>query len=128
MESLKPRHLSGGQQQRVALARAIARQPQLLLLDEPLSALDAPTRGPLRGELRALLKKLALPSIIVTHDWEEALALGDVISIVAEGKILQTGRPQEVFSPSSRCEHRQMSASNSRSSPDLRGREGFGDS
>ena len=98
MERLKPRELSGGQQQRVALARAIARRPQLLLLDEPLSALDAPTRGALRGELRALLKKLALPSIIVTHDWAEALALGDVISIVGEGKILQTGRPQDVFS------------------------------
>ena len=98
MERIRPRELSGGQQQRVALARAIARRPQLLLLDEPLSALDAPTRALLRGELRAVLKKLALPSIIVTHDWAEVLALGDVVSVVADGKILQTGEPQDVFS------------------------------
>jgi molybdate transport system ATP-binding protein len=98
LEQAKPRDLSGGQQQRVALARAVAPRPQLLLLDEPLSALDAPTRQQLRGELRSLLKHLALPSLIVTHDWTEALMLGDCMAVVSEGRTLQVGAPQEVFS------------------------------
>ena len=97
LEEAKPQELSGGQQQRVALARAVAPRPQLLLLDEPLSALDLPTRLQLRGELRSLLKQLALPSIIVTHDWAEALALGDVVAVMGSGQILQVGPPQEVF-------------------------------
>ncbi|ULA62938.1 MAG: ABC transporter ATP-binding protein [Nitrospira sp.] len=97
LEESKPRELSGGQQQRVALARAVAPRPQLLLLDEPLSALDAPTRLQLRGELRSLLRQLALPSIIVTHDWAEALTLGDVMAVMSEGAVLQVGTPQEVF-------------------------------
>jgi len=94
----RPPQLSGGQQQRVALARAIARRPQLLLLDEPLSALDAPTRAKLCGELRQLLTRLAIPSVVVTHDWTEALALGDQIAVIDGGRVLQTGKPQEVFS------------------------------
>jgi len=94
----RPTQLSGGQQQRVALARAIARRPRLLLLDEPLSALDAPTRAKLCGELRVLLTGLGIPSVVVTHDWAEALALGDQIAVVDRGRILQTGRPQDVFS------------------------------
>lgn len=98
LETAKPGELSGGQQQRVALARAVATRPQLLLLDEPLSALDAPTRLHLRGELRGLLKQLAVPSVIVTHDWAEALTLGDAIAVMQGGTILQTGSPQEVFS------------------------------
>jgi molybdate transport system ATP-binding protein len=97
-EHAKPRELSGGQQQRVALARAVAPRPQLLLLDEPLSALDTPTRLHLRGELRSLLKQLALPSIIVTHDWAEALTLGDVMAVMSAGHVLQVGTPQAVFS------------------------------
>jgi molybdate transport system ATP-binding protein len=97
MEESKPNRLSGGQQQRVALARAIARQPSLLLLDEPLSALDVPTRVKLRGELRDLLRRLAIPSIVVTHDWEEALALGDEMVVLKEGKVLQQGTPQQIF-------------------------------
>jgi len=97
MEDVRPVQLSGGQQQRVALARAIARRPQLLLLDEPLSALDAPTRSRLRGELRSLLKNLAIPSVVVTHDWEEALALGDRMAVMSGGLVLQVGTPQEVF-------------------------------
>jgi len=96
-EGAKPRELSGGQQQRVALARAVAPRPQLLLLDEPLSALDLPTRMQLRGELRTLLKHLALPSIIVTHDWTETLSLGDVVAVMGEGQVLQVGPPQDVF-------------------------------
>ena len=98
LEEAKPSELSGGQQQRVALARAVAPRPQLLLLDEPLSALDASTRLQLRGELRSLLKQLALPSIIVTHDWAEALTLGDVIAVMGNGQVLQIGSPQDVFS------------------------------
>jgi molybdate transport system ATP-binding protein len=96
-ESASPRELSGGQQQRVALARAVAPRPQLLLLDEPLSALDVPTRMQLRGELRTLLKRLAVPSIIVTHDWAETLTLGDVVAVMGEGQVLQVGPPQDVF-------------------------------
>lgn len=98
LEEAKPSELSGGQQQRVALARAVAPRPQLLLLDEPLSALDAATRLQLRGELRSLLKQLALPSMIVTHDWTEALTLGDVIAVMGNGQVLQIGLPQDVFS------------------------------
>lgn len=98
LEDARPRELSGGQQQRVALARAVAPRPQLLLLDEPLSALDVPTRLQLRGELRSLLKHLALPSIIVTHDWAETLTLGDIVAVMGDGQVLQVGPPQEVFS------------------------------
>jgi len=98
VENLRPAQLSGGQQQRVALARAIARHPRLLLLDEPLSALDVPTRSGLRGELRSLLKQLAIPSVVVTHDWAEALALGDQMAVISEGRVLQAGTPQDVFS------------------------------
>lgn len=94
----RPTQLSGGQQQRVALARAIARRPRLLLLDEPLSALDAPTRAKLCTDLRVLLVRLGIPSVVVTHDWAEALALGDQIAVMDRGRVLQTGRPQEVFS------------------------------
>jgi molybdate transport system ATP-binding protein len=97
-EHLRPSQLSGGQQQRVALARAVARRPRLLLLDEPLSALDLPTRAKLCEELRVLLKQLAIPSVVVTHDWTEALALGDQMAVVNEGRVLQVGAPQEVFS------------------------------
>jgi molybdate transport system ATP-binding protein len=96
-EAVKPAELSGGQQQRVALARAIARRPRLLLLDEPLSALDLPTRLRLRDELRTLLRDLRIPSVVVTHDWEEALALGDRMLVLREGRVLQEGRPQDIF-------------------------------
>lgn len=97
LERMKPRQLSGGQQQRVALARALARRPRLLLLDEPLSALDAPTRVAVRGDLRRLLRDVGIPCVVVTHDWEEALALGDQMVVVNEGRVLQAGSPQEVF-------------------------------
>ncbi|HEX7488205.1 MAG TPA: ABC transporter ATP-binding protein [Anaeromyxobacteraceae bacterium] len=94
----RPDRLSGGQRQRVALARALAPRPRLLLLDEPLSALDAPTREDLRGELRALLERTGIPSIVVTHDRVEAMALGDRMVVLAEGGVRQVGPVHEVFS------------------------------
>lgn len=97
-----PRELSGGQQQRVALARAVVRRPRLLLLDEPLSALDAPTRLRLRGELRGMLRRFNLPTLLVTHERQEALALGDHLVVLHEGRMVQEGPVQQVFSrPSS---------------------------
>jgi molybdate transport system ATP-binding protein len=92
-----PRQLSGGQLQRVALARALAAQPRLLLLDEPLSALDAPTRLRMRGDLRRLLAGLQIPAIVVTHDRTEALALGDSVAIMIDGRLRQTGAVESVF-------------------------------
>ncbi len=87
----RPGRLSGGERQRVALARAIARAPRVLLLDEPLSALDAHTRDAVRGELRDLLAALRLPTILVTHDFEDAAALADRIGVVSAGRLLQIG-------------------------------------
>jgi molybdate transport system ATP-binding protein len=93
-----PAQLSGGQQQRVALARAIARRPRLLLLDEPLSALDAPTREHLRGGLRRLLAALGTPTLMVTHDRLEVIALADRVLVMEQGRVLQAGAVQDVFS------------------------------
>ena len=87
----RPGKLSGGERQRVALARAIAREPAVLLLDEPLSALDAHTRDAVRGELRDLLASLGLPTILVTHDFEDAASLADRVGVMVEGKLLQIG-------------------------------------
>lgn len=98
LEKRLPSELSGGQQQRVALARAVARRPRLLLLDEPLAALDGPTRGRLRGELRVLLRRLDLPTLLVTHDRQEALALGDDLAVLHEGRLVQQGPVLDVFS------------------------------
>jgi molybdate transport system ATP-binding protein len=92
-----PRELSGGQQQRVALVRALASNPALLLLDEPLSALDAATRARTRHELRKLLVESGVRSIVVTHDRTEAIALGDWMAVMVEGRIRQAGCVQEVF-------------------------------
>ena len=92
-----PAELSGGQRQRVALARALATEPRLLLLDEPLSALDGPMREPLRRELRLLLTAAGIPALVVTHDRIEALVLGDRLAVLAEGKIRQVGPVDEVF-------------------------------
>jgi molybdate transport system ATP-binding protein len=94
----RPQELSGGQQQRVALARAVARRPQLLLLDEPFAALDTPARVRLRGELRQLLRHTGIPTLLVTHDRSEALALGDQVVVLHEGRNVQQGAPAEVFS------------------------------
>jgi molybdate transport system ATP-binding protein len=88
--------LSGGERQRVALARALALDPGVLLLDEPLSALDAHTKATVRTELHELLRDLALPTILVTHDFEDAAALADNVGVIVEGKILQTGTAAEL--------------------------------
>jgi len=92
-----PAQLSGGQQQRIALARALATSPGLLLLDEPLSALDAIVRVHLRQEIRSLQRKLGVTTIMVTHDQEEALSVADRIVVMNQGVIEQVGTPQEVY-------------------------------
>ena len=96
-ESKYPSQLSGGQQQRIALARALATRPGLLLLDEPLSALDALERVRLRQEIRALQQKLGVTTIMVTHDQEEALSVADRIVVMNHGVIEQVGTPLEVY-------------------------------
>jgi molybdate transport system ATP-binding protein len=102
-----PSELSGGQQQRVALARTLARKPRLLLLDEPLSALDAATRDHVRSELAHLLRSVGIPAIVVTHDWVDALTLGNQMIVMSGGRALQTGSPEEVFT---RPQHREVAA------------------
>lgn len=92
-----PYQLSGGQQQRVALARALAIRPQVLLLDEPLSALDAKIRVSLRAEIRAIQRKLGITAIYVTHDQEEALSISDRIVVMYEGRIEQVGTPFQIY-------------------------------
>ena len=92
-----PYQLSGGQQQRIALARALAPKPKLLLLDEPLSALDAKVRVSLREEIRAIQKKLGITTIFVTHDQEEALSISDRIAVMYGGKAEQVGTPFEIY-------------------------------
>ena len=93
----RPAALSGGERQRVALARALARDPSVLLLDEPLSALDTHTRGVVRGELAELLAELQLPTLLVTHDFEDAAALADRVGVIVEGRILQLGAAAELL-------------------------------
>ena len=92
----KPGRLSGGERQRVALARALARDPDVLLLDEPLSALDAHTKAAVRAELHELLAGLRLPTVLVTHDFDDAAALARRIGVLVEGRLLQVGRPEEL--------------------------------
>ncbi len=92
-----PYQLSGGQQQRVALARALAIEPQVLLLDEPLSALDAKIRIVLRKEIRAIQRQLGITTVYVTHDQEEALSLSDRVVVMSEGRVEQIGTPFEIY-------------------------------
>ena len=92
-----PSQLSGGQQQRIALARALAPAPGLLLLDEPLSALDALERVRLRGEIRALQQRLGVTTVMVTHDQEEALSMADRIVVMNQGRIEQVGTPRVIY-------------------------------
>ena len=89
--------LSGGQQQRVALARALALEPRVLLMDEPLSNLDAKLRAQLRLEIKQLTQKLAITTVHVTHDQIEAMVMGDTIAVMHQGKLLQVGSPEEVY-------------------------------
>jgi putative spermidine/putrescine transport system ATP-binding protein len=96
-EDRYPYQLSGGQQQRVALARALAFEPQVLLLDEPLSALDAKIRVALRQEIRSIQRQLGITTVYVTHDQEEALSLSDRIVVMSDGHIEQIGTPFEVY-------------------------------
>ncbi|TIC86114.1 ABC transporter ATP-binding protein [Crenobacter intestini] len=93
----RPAQLSGGQQQRVALARALAYSPQALLLDEPLSALDASIRGQLRDQIRQLQQQFGATTVLVTHDQEEALAMADRIALLDQGRVLQYGTPTELY-------------------------------
>ncbi len=100
IEALADRHidqLSGGQRQRVALARALAVRPRALLLDEPLTALDAQLRDALRVEINLLLRRLGITTIYVTHDQTEAMTLGDRIFVMSHGRVAQTGTPREIY-------------------------------
>jgi len=97
MEDRYPRQLSGGQQQRVALARALVLRPRVLLLDEPLSNLDAKLREEMRFEIRELQRQLGITAIYVTHDQAEALVLSDRIAVLNEGRLVQLGSPEEIY-------------------------------
>lgn len=97
LEQRRPAQLSGGQQQRVAVARALAREPSVLLLDEPFSAVDRVTRDKLHEELAQLRRDLPMPVVLVTHDLDEALMLADRMTVLSQGKTLQTGTPLEVL-------------------------------
>src|SRR5215467_5242561 len=92
-----PRQLSGGQQQRVALARAIVIKPAVLLLDEPLGALDKMLREEMQVELRQLQRRLGITAVFVTHDQEEALTLSDRVAVMRDGRLEQVGAPREIY-------------------------------
>jgi molybdate transport system ATP-binding protein len=96
LEDARPGNLSGGERQRVALARALARDPEVLLLDEPLSALDAHTKVDVRAELQELLAGLEIPALLVTHDFEDAAALADRLGVLVDGELRQTGSPADL--------------------------------
>ena len=97
LDDRKPRELSGGQQQRVALARALVTEPRVLLLDEPLGALDKKLRQDMQGELKRIQRTVGITTIFVTHDQEEALTLSDHIAIIDEGRLIQVGEPGDVY-------------------------------
>jgi ABC-type Fe3+/spermidine/putrescine transport system ATPase subunit len=96
-EKKSPPQLSGGQQQRVALARALVIRPKVLLFDEPLSNLDALLRVRMRGEIRALQKRLGITSLYVTHDQEEAFSIADQVALMNKGKLVQLGTPRDLY-------------------------------
>src|SRR4029078_4561042 len=94
-----PHQMSGGQQQRVALARALAIEPKVLLLDEPLSALDAKARRQLREEIRRIQIMIGITTLFVTHDQEEALAMGDRVGVMSAGRLEQSAPPAALYDP-----------------------------
>ena len=96
LSGVRPGELSGGERQRVALARALARDPAVLLLDEPLAALDAHTKADIRGELHELLRDLGLPTLLVTHDYGDAAALADEVGVLVAGSLRQLAPPAEL--------------------------------
>ncbi len=98
LQKARTTELSGGERQRVALARALARDPGVLLLDEPLSALDAHTKVTVRGELQELLREFGLPTLLVTHDYEDAAALADHVGVIVGGELRQFATPEELVS------------------------------
>ncbi len=103
MEHRRPSQLSGGQQQRVALARALVNSPKVLLLDEPLGALDLKLRQEMQGELKSLQREVGITFVFVTHDQEEALTMSDRIGVMDRGRLLQVGTPEEIYEhPASR--------------------------
>ena len=93
----RPHQLSGGQQQRVALARALVLEPSVLLLDEPLGALDAKLRHSLRSELASLQREVGITFVLVTHDQEEALEMSDRLAVMSQGHVEQIGTPEEIY-------------------------------
>ncbi|MFN3866900.1 MAG: ABC transporter ATP-binding protein, partial [Demequina sp.] len=98
-----PGELSGGQRHRVALARALATEPDLVLLDEPFSALDAALRAEVRGQVRQVLRRARTTAVLVTHDQDEALSMADQVAVVDEGRLVQVGTPAEIYAkPASR--------------------------
>jgi putrescine transport system ATP-binding protein len=99
----KPHQLSGGQQQRVALARSLAKEPKLLLLDEPMAALDRKLRAEMQFELAEIIRQVRVTCVLVTHDQEEAMAMADRLALMRDGRLVQTGTPQQVYeAPNSR--------------------------
>jgi ABC-type Fe3+/spermidine/putrescine transport system ATPase subunit len=98
LEGRRPTQLSGGQQQRVALARALAPEPRVLLLDEPLSNLDPTLRERTRREIRSLIRRLGITTVIVTHEQEEAFDLGDLVAVMRQGRVEQVGTPEQLYS------------------------------
>ena len=102
-EKRKPDQLSGGQQQRVAIARALVNRPEVLLLDEPLGALDLRLRKDMQNELKRIQQQLGITFIYVTHDQEEALAMSDTVVVMDKGRIQQIGTPEDIYNEPKRC-------------------------
>ena len=96
-QNRKVNELSGGQQQRVAIARALAIEPQMLLLDEPMSNLDVSLRTKMREEIRAIQKKTGITTLFITHDQQEALSISDRVAVMQKGRILKMGTPKEIY-------------------------------